>query len=435
VKRPFHALVAALGALSFSLCIASARADVAAQIARDREDFIIAHGDRPIAAIRIEGLSRTRPAVVEQWIDCTAGQMLSTCDLSEARERIYRLGIFAEVDVAMIDRDAGVEVVVTIDEKWTLYPVPVLWYSPGTEMAGVILVEANALGYNKGVAIGGVTSNRGWYTIAGYNDPNIGFTNLWGQIHCFFGSGIVEDDAPDGSIEEYFHMRRFDTEYALGWTFWDRVSPTWTGALRTAHITSIENPGSQLPADATVGLQGFQVIYSDRRFRDLYDEGLRASAEVQHAFSLDRVTPPYNDAIFDVRFSTPAPLHGFWDVRARSFIGALPAAFEERLGGLDNSRTIPGSGLVGVDKFGNFGLAYQVPIFSIKPGTMSTQVFGEIGRYVRNDEPPVTYGGPGIGLRFYLKQVAIPAVGVDVGYEVGSKRVAFSVAIGYRPLR
>jgi hypothetical protein len=31
--------------------------------------------------------------------------------------------------------------------------------------------------------------------------------------------------------------------------------------------------------------------------------------------------------------------------------------------------------------------------------------------------------------------VAIPAMGVDVGYEAESRRVSFSVAIGYRPLR
>lgn len=100
----------------------------------------------------------------------------------------------------------------------------------------------------------------------------------------------------------------------------------------------------------------------------------------------------------------------------RSFIGALPATLEERLGGLDNSRTIPGSGLVGIDKFGNLGVAYQVPLVTVKPGTMSAQVFGEVGRWVRSDEAWVTYGGPGVGLRFYLKQVAIPAVGVAVGY-------------------
>jgi hypothetical protein len=404
-------------------------------VARDRENFLIVHGDRPITAIRVEGLVRTRPIVVNQWITCRTGTMLSQCDLALIREQIYRLGIFAAVDVAMIDRNDGVEIVFTIDEKWTLYPVPVLWYSPGTEMAGAILVEANALGYNKGAAIGGVVSNRGWYTIAGYNDPNIGFTPLWGQVHAFYGSGIVEDDAPDGSIDEYFHMRRFDVEYAIGWTFFDRLSPTLNGALRTAHVTSIETPGSQPPVDATVGLQGIQLIYNDRVYRDLYDEGLRASAEVQHAFPLDKTTHAYDDAIFDVHFDTPAPFDGFWDLRFRSFIGALPATFEERLGGLENSRTIPGSGLVGVDKYGSFGLAYQVPLVSVKPGTMSAQIFGEVGKYVRNDEPVVTYGGPGIGLRFYLKKVAIPAVGVDVGYEVGSKRVAFSVAIGYRPLR
>jgi len=58
-----------------------------------------------------------------------------------------------------------------------------------------------------------------------------------------------------------------------------------------------------------------------------------------------------------------------------------------------------------------------------------------VGRYARNDDPAVTYGGPGVELRFYLKRVAIPAVGVDAGYEVGSKKVRFTLAVGYRPTR
>ncbi|HEY5373097.1 MAG TPA: hypothetical protein VIK01_05390 [Polyangiaceae bacterium] len=96
---------------------------------------------------------------------------------------------------------------------------------------------------------------------------------------------------------------------------------------------------------------------------------------------------------------------------------------------------MPGSGLVGADRYASLALAYQVPILQLSRVTATVQPLVELGRYARNTEPAATYGGPGVGLRLYLKRVAIPAVGVDVGYEAVSKRVAFSVAIGYRPLR
>ncbi len=431
--RVTAALLEVLGLVVLAPGTAHAEADD--EIARAQGEFIRAQGDRPIAAIRVEGLRRTRQGVVQQWIECAVGAPLSSCDLPAIRERIYRLAIFSAVEVALNEQPAGVEIVFRLEEKWSLYPVPMLWYSPESQIAGLVLVEANLFGYNKGLAIGGAYSNRGWYSLAGYNDPNIAYTNLWGSLHAFLGSGVVEDDAPDGSIEQSFDMTRFDLEYALGWTFWDRVSPTWNGGLRVARVGAVHVPGSEPAADASVAVQAFQLTYSDRRFRDLYDEGLRLSAEVQHSFPLDRGSPTYDDAIFDAKLARPAPLGGFLDARAHAFVGSMPIVFEERLGGLDGSRTLPGSGLVAADRYASLSLAYQVPFLMLEPATASGVVFGEVGRYARNAEPAVTYGGPGVGLRVYLKRVAMPAVGADVGYEVASSRISFSISVGYRPMR
>ncbi len=435
-RRPRRATCALLGVLGVvALAHGNAHAAEPDEVTRAQAAFLRLHGDRPIARIRVDGLSRTRPVVVWQWIRCSGGDLLSSCDLPTIREQLYRLGIFSAIDVELVDAPEGVVVVFRIKEKWSLYPVPMLWYSPGTEIAGLILAEANLLGFNKGAALGAVYSNRGWYTLAGYNDPNVAFTDLFGSVHAFLGSGLLENDRPDGSIEQSLDMTRFDVEYQFGWTFWDRVSPTWTGGTRLARVGSVYVPGTDAAADATVALQGLQLVYSDRLYRDLYDEGLRLSVEVQHAFPLDHGSSTYNDAIFDVKWTRPAPLHGFFDARTHAFVGSLPVVFEERLGGIDGSRTIPGSGLVGADRYASLALAYQVPFARGSLGTAAVQVFGELGRYARNEEPAVTYGGPGTGLRFYLREVALPAVGVDIGYEAGSRRVAFSVAVGYRPLR
>jgi hypothetical protein len=438
--RPARATAALLAAVGGWVVLApsTARADSqqeAAEVASVQDEFLRARGDRPIAAVRVDGLRRTRPGVVQQWIECAVGELLSSCDLPAIRERLYRLAIFSTVEVELNEEPEGVEIVFRLEEKWTLYPVPMLWYSPSTQLAGLVLVEANLLGYNKGLALGGAYSNRGWYTLGGYNDPNIAYTNLWGSLHAFLGSGLVENQAPDGAIAQSFDMKRFDLEYSLGWTFWDRVSPTWTGGMRLARVDTVHVPGSDPATDATVAVQGFQIIYSHRRFRDLYDEGLRVSAEVQHSFAVDRRSPTYNDAIFDARWARPAPLGGFVDARAHAFVGSMPIVFEERLGGLIGSRTLPSGGLIAADRYASLSLEYQVPVLTIAPGTVSAAVFAEVGQYARNEEAAVTYGGPGAGLRFYLRRVAIPAVGVDVGYEVASKGVSFTIAVGYRPLR
>ncbi len=412
----------------------AARAD-AAEVARAKAEYLAAYGDRPIAAMRVEGLRRTRQGVVWQWIACRRGEPLSRCDLPRIYEQLFRLAIFDDVDVELADEEGGVAIVFDFDEKWTLYPVPMLWYSPDTQIAGLVLVEANLLGYNKGVALGGVYSNRGWYTLAGYNDPNIGYSNVWGTFHAFLGSGLLENDRPDGTIIQSVDATRLDLEYGLGMTFWDRISPAWTGAFRTANVGAVHVPGTVPATDATVGVQGLALVYSDKRYREVYDAGLRLKGEVQHAFPLARGTPAYDDVILDAKWAHAAPLHGYVDVRAHGFVGSMPIVFEERLGGLDGSRTLPGSGLVAADRYGSVSLDYGIPFLFVPQGTATAVAFGEVGRFARNDEPATTYGGPGAGLRFFLRNVAVPAVGVDAGYEIGSQRVRFSISVGYRPVR
>jgi hypothetical protein len=435
MRRAWPRLLAIGAGLCAALRARPARAEAPSDVERAVAEYLRAHGDRPITGMRVEGLRRTRPAVVEQWLTCRVGARLSSCDLPSIRDRIYRLAMFKRADVSLVDGRGGVEIVITIVEKWSLYPVPALWYTPGTELAGLVLVEANLLGFNKGVALGGVVSNRGWYTIAAYSDPNIAFTDGWGSLRVLYGSGTVEDDAPDGSIVQSFDMRRLDVEYVLGWTFFDRLSPALTGGLRSARVRGVRVPGDEAATDASVVMQGLALTWSDRRYRDRYDEGLRASVEVQHAFSARRGTASYQTAILDLKYARPTPLDGFWELHAHAFFGALPPVFEERLGGLDGSRTIPGSGLVAVDRYASLSLETQVPVVRGSLGTLSAVAFGEVGRYARGEETAHVYGGAGVGVRFHLRDVAVPAFGADLGYEVASKRIAVSVAIGYRPLR
>src|SRR5262249_25399668 len=248
--------------------------------------FIALHGDLPVTAVHLEGLHRTHPEVVNQWIDVAPGEPLSRADLRTVYERLNRLAIFASVKLSIEPEAGGAAITIACDEKWTLYPVPIFWYFEGTEVAGLVLAEANGFGYNKGFALGGIYSNRGWYALAAYNDPNIAFTPLFGGIHAFLGRGLVENDAPDGSVEQAFDISRVDVEYALGWTLWDRLSPGVTGALRWAQVDAVHTPGAEPAVDGAAIVQGLQLIYSDRPYPFLFHEGLRVSPQSQHGFPL-----------------------------------------------------------------------------------------------------------------------------------------------------
>lgn len=411
------------------------RGGSAIELAGVRDAFIAQHGDLPIAAIRLEGLRRTHPVVIDQFLHAGPGDLLSSLNVVDLYERLYGLAIFSSVAIELVPTDDTVTIVIRIEEKWTLYPVPLIWLFEGTEVVGLVLAEANAFGYNKGLAFGGVYSNRGWYTIAAYVDPNIAFSSFWGNLEGFAGSGFVENDAPDGHIAQSFDLTRVDVQYAVGYTLWDRLSPTLTGAFRWGKVEKVHVPGAEPPSGVMFVDQGLKLIYSNRKYRFYYDEGVRLSAEVQHGFPVDGKSPAFNGVIVDGSVETHVLGESSVAASFHATVADFPVVFEDRLGGLDGSRTLPGGGVIAADRYLSGTIAYQLPLATAGFGTLTGLVFAEAGAYARNDEPVTSYGGPGTGLRFYLRNISVPAVGVDVGYELNSQRVSFSVVIGYRPSR
>lgn len=400
-----------------------------------RNDFLTLHGDRPIDVITIEGLHRTKPAVVREWVTVHEGDRLSRFDAHTTWENLSRLGIFSHVDIGFVPlASGGVEIRITVAEKWSLYPVPMLIYWNDTQIAGLVLAESNAFGYNKGWALGGIYSNRGWYTIASYVDPNIAFSNFYGKLSVLVGSGLLENQTPDGRTFQSFDLDRYDVQYSIGYTIAGKFSPTLTGAFRSADVGTIHVPAMEAPVAGSVVSQGIKLIYNDRRARLYYDKGLRSSIEYQHAFSVGKNDLSFDNLITETSYTTETifdhtlQLGLYW---ARS---QLPLVFEHRLGGLEGTRTLP-AGLVPADRYLSATAIYQIPFWKGSWGTATVLGLIEGGRYKQDGRPGVPYWGPGGGLSIYLAKVTTPTIGVDVAYEMMTGTPTFSLAIGFRPTR
>lgn len=389
---------------------------------------------RPPAAtvrqVRIEGLRRTRPAVVEQWVRVRPGDPLGSVDARGLREDLLRLGVFREVRVDVRDRD----VVVTIDEKWTLYPIPTLVYWKDTQIAGLVLAESNAFGLNKGWALGGVYTNRGWYVLGAYVDPNIAFGPGYGRLGLYYGDGQLQNTRPGGAMIEALELARFDGQWSLGYTVLPGFSPTWTGAVRWARPGAVEVAPERPFAGGAVLSQGLDLVYSTRRPRGYFDDGLRFTLEYQHGFSLGAEGLSFDKLTSDNRLGVTVV--GDHSAHFGLFAAAstLPPAFELRLGGLDGSRTLPAS-RVAADTYVTAYGAYELPLLRHRRGILTFLALLEGGVYARDREPVIAYGGPGGGVRAYLHDVAIPAFGADVAWDAVSRSLHVSVAIGYRPTR
>ncbi len=385
-----------------------------------------------IASVRVEGLRGTHEEVVLQWVRVRPGDPVARFDEVRLRADLLRLGIFSDVRVERRAAPEGVDLVIEPRERWSLYPVPMLVYYRDTYLLGGLLVESNALGRNKGWALGGVYSNRGWQLLGAVVDPNVAYTDWYAKLSVFGGSGLLENVDATGRIVQSFALSRVDAQYSVGRTLYRVLTPAWTGAVRAVRVErAIE--GAALP-DETALSQGVALIYSDLDPRGHFDAGLRTAVEYQHGFPIGAGSTPFDTLLSDTRLGIPTVADQALQFGVFWSYARYPPALETRLGGLDGSRTLPAL-LVPADKHASATASYQVPALRGRWGVGSISPFVEAGVYRRDGDAANAYWGPGLGFQVFLRQVAMPAFGADVAYQMGTGRFQFSLAIGYRPTR
>jgi hypothetical protein len=96
------------------------------------------------------------------------------------------------------------------------------------------------------------------------------------------------------------------------------------------------------------------------------------------------------------------------------------------LGGTDGSRVLP-SGDVAAKSFTNALLSFEPVILNPSWGIFTLPIYYEAGIYTPLDSEYEVWHGPGVGFRFYVDKVAIPALGADFTWDL--ERGLFKVAV------
>lgn len=110
-----------------------------------------------IRAIQIVGNSETRDRVILREMSVHAGDTLSLPALERDRDRIYNLGLFNKVTIAHADTAAFTDVIVTVVERWYIFPYPIFSLrsrSLSTLTYGLGVTHQNFLGRNEKLSAG-----------------------------------------------------------------------------------------------------------------------------------------------------------------------------------------------------------------------------------------------------------------------------------------
>jgi outer membrane protein assembly factor BamA len=414
-----------------------------------------------IRDIRVEDNARTDEETVRSIAGISIGDVMEIHTLESVRERLNTSGLFADVNVYWVPYRDGVRVNIVIRDKFPWAPVPTLSYAPGNLSAGLVVAHGNLFGRGKRGIIGGRISTADSGAILAYQDPA-----MFGSWMFYQFAGAMQDQTiPEFSnmnMEEVVpvretNLRSFGFSAKLGVAWFRRVKTSIGWGIDRSQVRWVRGneelyPGSTaLPPPADGGVRGWAEAELTFDFRAREHAVMWGNAL---SFSLDHGAPRWGgDPQFEYWKARVSYEHGIrflrrhnFIVRAGGYVGKNLPFWTENSAGGTNLRGFVHRQYAG-DTHLRTQVEYHFPLFSISKLDVRGLIFNDaaaiwyrqlplvddtgMGYQERPDGrrflPPdhLTPGfnadrdihtSAGAGLRFFLRSVAVPLVGVDVGY-------------------
>lgn len=436
-----------------------------------------------ITDVQVKNAVRTSEETVRSIAGVEIGEVLHNDTLDTARERLHTSGLFSDINVYWEPHGVGVRVVIVVREKFPWAPLPTFSYAPGDVAIGGVVAHGNLFGLGKRGLIGGRISTVNSGALAAYEDPSVFGSWAFFTIKVRYQSQTIPEYsnvdilgmplAPvrDTNLRSY----GYDVSFGVAWFRRVRTSVGWTvdqNDVRSS-VADAGNPVALalapafLPAASTSARRG------------------AATANLTFDFRARERAVMYGNALgFGIEYAAPR-----WGSQSNLWYWKAAVSYEHgirffrqhnlivRVGGITgenlplwSENSAGGTNLRGYlyeqfrgDTHLRSQVEYHFPLFSLWGVDVRGLVFNDAAAiwwqhlpnqvasdygpvYVPRDDgrqflPPMflqqgfkasrdIHTSAGAGLRFYLRTVAIPLVGFDVGNGLGTKDVRVILVVG-----
>lgn len=436
-----------------------------------------------ITDVQVKGAVRTSEQTVRSIAGIDIGDSMFNDTLDMARERLHTSGMFADINVYWEPHGVGVRVIIVVNEKFPWAPLPTFSYSPGDISGGGLIAHGNLFGLGKRGLIGGRISTVNSGAIAAYEDPAVFGSWAYFTLKGKYQSQIIPEYAnvkipnmPLAPIRDT-NLRTYGFEISAGVAWFRRVKTAvgWN-VDRNDVRSSLPDEGNPvalklspiyLPAAATSARRGSATVNLTFDFRARERAVMYGNAL---GFNLEYAAPRWGSQsnLWYWKASVSYE-HGVRFFRSHNLVVRLGGIAGKNLP-LWSENSAGGTNLRGYlyhqfqgDTHVLSQIEYHFPIFSVGQLDVRGLVFsdnaaiwwrrlpqrvpGDYGDVyeVRGDGrqflPPEflvqgfksdrdIHSSAGGGLRFYLRTVAVPLVGVDVGNGLGTKDVRVILVLG-----
>jgi hypothetical protein len=398
-----------------------------------------------IRAFRVEGLTRTKLSVIEPCYLPYIGRPYESFPQEELIQDLRELGIFnPEIKVFPEEvpraEGSGVYIVIVLEEKWTLLPFPFAGAaSDGSVYGGVGLLETNFLGYNKKIYAMGLWSTRGMQGMFGYTDPSLFDSDL--GLNLTFGGSINERELVNEKEALWQNYESTDISARGGFTW--KLSDFINIGIQAKYLERGVNKNFEStfspPDSARVIQAGPSFQYADLTYGSVLVYGFSFRAQYEYAHCLTPEGASYHQYEANLRRQIELPDgHRLGFSASGLYVQDAPLVMESEIGG-NMLKTLPDGLIADAAAAAQVNLEFILARFSW--GALTAQAAYEAGvfsRRVLREHSSLSEGvdgssyshGPGAGIRVYLAKIAMPALGVDVYYNVRTGTTYSSVSMG-----
>jgi hypothetical protein len=383
-----------------------------------------------ITDIEVIGLKRTKPHIAYFSLEKFLGQEGESLDISEVFAAVKDTGILEMVSAELIETEKGLLLRVTVEEKWAFFPLPMFFAGSGGMAFGLFLIDANAFGQRDQFALGSIYSS-GLSGILMYNHtPNRRGLPGW---NTFISYGLYENE--DLDRDEKVHRRystdRISISLGINYNFIEYFSGSVSVSFTNISLVENDEPLNS-PEDGAMVLalspglslrssswDGFLLSNRSLSFRYGYNHALQGSSF--HQVELRGVFEQSLIPGFRANFSTGAVWRSFGDTSTNILfeytpqsvqIDILPRGFSAR-------------------HFAGVSVGLEKHLIQFRYGSLSA-----LGSWqCVFSHGPISGDqfdhGPSGGVRFILTRLALPAMGLNLAYNMNSGlfQVVFNIGM------
>lgn len=349
----------------------------------------------------------------------------------ELRQCVLNSKLFSTVQVTQKKSNI---LVVKVEERWTLIPLPYGYADNNGELAGgLFLLETNLFGLGKTMGLGATFASHSNSYFLMYGDKNLFFSPWRAFAFAQYSNGEISQNGFGEKIHNEFREERTTLTGLLGYNFNDNFTVNFSTAgtwIRTRHSPGyLLNPGNSDQVYLGLGLR-----FQDQNYKFYFQEG----PDIRADFNSNVYRSDVRSFAQNLKISAKLTKPTFWENYVTVFGQAgFSTATQQtdlfRLGVEPGFRGIFRRGLWAT-RYANAVVEYGVPIASFQYGTWTAAAFSESGYTFsqpigsHRDLFYQTFGG---GTYFYLKKIALPGFGLEMGWNSQFSPFFFAFRAGF----